>query len=185
MDWVSIVTFDTTARIQQTLTSNYSTAMTACTGLQACSDTALCTDTEGGLITAYNLIKPQSQGGQGRENTNKIVVLLTDGQPNLQQSSNTTISQYINANPQHLHEPQHRPDNEQLVHQRQLLYRYERRLDADLDHAGRQLVSLSGGRGAELRLRPSWTTWPVWATRPITMAKHRAVVATQRYTRPS
>ena len=41
----------------------------------------------------------QSQGGSGRENTNKIVVLLTDGQPNLQQSTNTTISNYINANP--------------------------------------------------------------------------------------
>jgi Flp pilus assembly protein TadG len=99
MDWVSIVTFDTSARIQQTLTSNYATAMAACTSLQACSDSSLCTNSEAGLITAYNLIKPQSQGGQGRENTNKIVVLLTDGQPNLQQSSNTTISQYITANP--------------------------------------------------------------------------------------
>jgi Flp pilus assembly protein TadG len=94
-DWVSIVSFDTSARVVQTLTSNYSAAMTACTTLQACSDTAVSTDTEAGLITAYNLIKPVSQGGQGRENTNKIVVLLTDGQPNLQQSSNTTITQYI------------------------------------------------------------------------------------------
>jgi Flp pilus assembly protein TadG len=99
MDWVSIVSFDTSARIVQTLTSNYNTVMTACTTLQACSDSALCTDTEYGLITAYNLIKPQSQGGQGRSNTNKIVVLLTDGQPNLQYSSNATISSYISANP--------------------------------------------------------------------------------------
>ncbi len=95
MDWVSIVSFDTSARVVQTLTSNYNTAMNACTTLQACSDDAICTDTEAGLITAYNLIKSTSQGGQGRANTNKIVVLLTDGQPNLQQSSNTTISQYI------------------------------------------------------------------------------------------
>ncbi len=98
MDWVSIVSFDTSSRTVQTLTSNYSAAMTACTTLQACSDTAVCTDTEAGLITAYNLIKPQSQGGQGRENTNKIVILLTDGQPNLQQSSNATINSYISAN---------------------------------------------------------------------------------------
>ncbi len=99
MDWVSIVSLDTSARVVQTLTSNYTTVMTACTTLQACSDTALSTDTEAGLITAYNLIKPQSQGGQGRQNTNKIVILLTDGQPNLQQSSNSTINTYIGANP--------------------------------------------------------------------------------------
>ena len=99
MDWVSIVSFDTSARVVQKLTSNYNTVMTACTTLQACSDSAVCTDTEAGLITAYNLIKPQSQGGQGRQNTNKIVVLLTDGQPNLQQSSNSTITSYISANP--------------------------------------------------------------------------------------
>ncbi len=72
--------------------------MTACTTLQACSHTVICTDTEAGLITAYNLIKPTSQGGQGRQNTNKIVVLLTDGQPDLQQSSNSTVTQYISAN---------------------------------------------------------------------------------------
>ena len=61
--------------------------------------TALSTDTEAGLALAYSHIKPQSQGGAGRENTNKIVVLLTDGQPNLKQSSSTTISNYVNANP--------------------------------------------------------------------------------------
>jgi Flp pilus assembly protein TadG len=99
MDWVSVVSFDTSPKIQQTLTSNYSAAMTACTKLQACSDDELCTNTEAGLNTAYNLIKPQSQGGQGREHTNKIVVLLTDGQPNLKLSSSTTINNYISANP--------------------------------------------------------------------------------------
>ncbi len=61
-DWVSIITFDTTARIQQALTSNYSSVMTACTQLQACSDTAACTNTEAGLSLAQSHIKPASQG---------------------------------------------------------------------------------------------------------------------------
>ena len=94
MDQVSIVSFDTAATVKQTLTTNYTAAMTVCTTLQACSDTALCTSTEAGLIAAYNLIKPASQGGQGREHADKIVVLLTDGQPNLQVSSTTTVNSY-------------------------------------------------------------------------------------------
>jgi Flp pilus assembly protein TadG len=102
-DWVSIITFDkvssTSPKIEQSLTSDYSTAMTACTRLQACSDNALCTCTEAGLSTAFSHIKPQSQGGQGRNNANKIVVLLTDGQPNLDQSASGTISSYITAHP--------------------------------------------------------------------------------------
>ena len=40
-----------------------------------------------------------SQGGQGRENANKIIMLLTDGQPNLQVSSTATVNSYINATP--------------------------------------------------------------------------------------
>ena len=31
---------------------------------------------------------------RGRTNTNKVVVLMTDGKPNLYSSSNTTISSY-------------------------------------------------------------------------------------------
>jgi len=99
MDWVSIVTFDTAARIQQALTSNYSAAMTACTALQACYSGQACTNTESALIVAYNHIKPQSEGGLGREHTNKIVVLLTDGAANLKSSSNSAISAYVNSNP--------------------------------------------------------------------------------------
>jgi Flp pilus assembly protein TadG len=102
-DWVSIITFDkvssSSPKVQQALTSDYGTAMTACTQLQACSDNALCTCTEAGLSTAYSHIKAQSQGGQGRENANKIVVLLTDGQPNLKQSSSTTVTNFVNNHP--------------------------------------------------------------------------------------
>jgi len=104
-DWVSIITFDKNSvsppspRIEQSLTSDYQAAMEACTRLQACSDSTSNTCTEAGLILARNHIKPQSQGGAGRERTNKIVVLLTDGMPNLYQSSTTTINNYVAANP--------------------------------------------------------------------------------------
>ena len=70
-DWVSVVTFDTVAGtvLKQPLTSNYDTAMQACTTMQAVSDAAASTATETGLIAAQNHIKPVSQGGAGRENS--------------------------------------------------------------------------------------------------------------------
>ena len=98
-DWVSIITFDTAARDPTGIDQQLQHRDDGLHALQACSDTGLCTDTEAGMALAYSHIKPQSQGGAGRENTNKIVVLLTDGQPNLKQSTNTTISNYVNANP--------------------------------------------------------------------------------------
>ena len=50
-----------------------------------------CTDSDGGLIMAYDHIKPESQGGAGRENVNKVVVFLTDGQPNLYESNTDDV----------------------------------------------------------------------------------------------
>jgi Flp pilus assembly protein TadG len=99
MDWVSIVTFDTSTKVHRTLTSNYSAAMTACTELQAVSKTQMCTNTESGFSAAFNHIKPQSQSGAGRENANKIVILLTDGAANLKVSGDGTISSYIKGHP--------------------------------------------------------------------------------------
>lgn len=102
-DWVSLITFDkvssTSPKVVQALTSDYTTAMSSCTVLQAVSDSALCTCTEAGLTLAYNHIKPASEGGVGREHTNKIVVLLTDGQANLMQSSASAVSNYVTAHP--------------------------------------------------------------------------------------
>ncbi|MBU4270611.1 MAG: VWA domain-containing protein [Planctomycetes bacterium] len=97
-DQVSIITFDkinnTSPKIEQSLTSDFYSAMTACTRLQACSNYGASTGTEAGLNLAKSHIKPQSQGGLGRERTNKIVVLLTDGRPNLYESSSTAINTY-------------------------------------------------------------------------------------------
>jgi hypothetical protein len=104
-DWISIVAFDrknTTSDgdnvvLLRSLTDNYTEAMTAAVTLQCCGGPGSCTDSEGGLIKAYNHIKPQSQGGAGRENSNKVVIFLTDGQPNLYESSDTDINSYKTA----------------------------------------------------------------------------------------
>ena len=102
-DWVSIVSFDSLSNgavTQVALTSNYASAMQACTSLQAVADSdGNSTATEVGLIAAANILKPQSQGGTARNATNKIVVLMTDGQPNQYQSTSTTIKNYETAHP--------------------------------------------------------------------------------------
>jgi hypothetical protein len=102
-DRVSIITFDILTgggpQIVCPLTNDYDSAMLACTGLQACGDVSATTATEAGLIVAKNHLKLKSDGGQGREATNKIVVLLTDGVPNLYQSNNNNIDRYILQNP--------------------------------------------------------------------------------------
>lgn len=103
-DWVSIITFDRLSgggpTIVQPLTADYDAAMQACTRLQACSDKdGYSTATEAGLVTARNHLRPKSQGGAGREATNRVVVLLTDGVPNLYVSDDATIDRYQLDNP--------------------------------------------------------------------------------------
>ena len=104
MDWVSIVTYDKSTNASTLtallgLTSNYTTAMQACTNMQAAGNSGASTATETGLIAGYNLIKAKSQGGTGRESTQKVVVLLTDGMANLYSSGNSTISSYRSSHP--------------------------------------------------------------------------------------
>ncbi|RMF87490.1 MAG: VWA domain-containing protein [Planctomycetota bacterium] len=102
-DWVSIVTFDVLSGggpvVVQPLTGDYRSAMERCTTLQACGDKGASTATEAGLIAAREHLKPKSEGGFGREATNKIVVLLTDGVPNLYVSPPSKIDQFIGNNP--------------------------------------------------------------------------------------
>jgi hypothetical protein len=103
-DWVSIVTFDKLSGggpvVAQPLTGDYDSAMQACTTLQACSDINATTATETGLITARKHLQPKSSGGSGRLSTNKVVVLLTDGVPNLYSSTSTAINSYISTHPE-------------------------------------------------------------------------------------
>jgi len=102
-DWVSVIRFDKLNNgspvVEQALTSNYDAAMQACTTLQAVSDIGSSTGTESGLQLAKTHLKTPSNGGSGRASTNKVVVLLTDGMPNLYSSSNSAINTYRNANP--------------------------------------------------------------------------------------
>jgi Flp pilus assembly protein TadG len=100
-DWVSIISFDSVAgtTIRQTLTGDYDAAMQACTRLQAAGDDTSTTATETGLILAKQHISRPEQGGVGRRNTQKVVVLLTDGMPNLKSSSNTEISNFRTGQP--------------------------------------------------------------------------------------
>jgi Flp pilus assembly protein TadG len=104
-DWVSIVTFDHLQSggpvIRQTLTGDYDAAMQACTTMQAVCDDKSSTATESGLIKARDHLKPAAAGNSvaaGRKNTNKVIVLLTDGVPNLYSSSNSAINSFISAN---------------------------------------------------------------------------------------
>lgn len=102
-DWVSIVTFDRIASggpvVEQVLTGDYEAAMQVCTRLQTVSDIGASTATESGLIAAREHLAPESEGGSGRMQTNKVVVLLTDGVPNLYSSDSREINRYISQNP--------------------------------------------------------------------------------------
>ncbi len=102
-DWVSIISFDALANggpvIDQPLTGDYDAAMLVCTRLQAVGDIGYSTATESGLIAAREHLAPDNEGGAGRRQTNKIVVLLTDGVPNLYSSSPAEIDRHMSQNP--------------------------------------------------------------------------------------
>ena len=149
-DWVSIITFDSisTAKHQVALDQTITTAR--CRSARSFRHMEW-TGTEGAFDLAYNHIKPASQGRTlGREHTNKIVVLLTDGMPNQKRSSVTTssINNYINNNASIWTESRHRPERQQLDTSGSYLLREECGIDADLQDAGRQLVCLRGGNRA-------------------------------------
>ncbi len=98
-DWISIITFDqvtnpSAVTILHPLNYNYDQAMQDSTTMQAVSDISASTATETGLIAAKNLLT-----ANGRTYTEKVVVLLTDGSPNLYYSSSSTISTYISQHP--------------------------------------------------------------------------------------
>lgn len=103
-DRVAIVTFDGqddyhSPQIVQSLTSNYTAGMDACVNLQAVADVGMTTATEAGLQLARDHLKPVSQGGQGRIAAKPVIVLLTDGVPNVISSSSGDINDYISDNP--------------------------------------------------------------------------------------
>jgi hypothetical protein len=102
-DWVSIVRFDSLDNggpvVERPLTGNYPAAMQSATTLQAVGDKGLTTATQSGLAVAEQHIRPVAGGGQGRDFANKVVVLLTDGVPNLYSATNGDIDAYMGGNP--------------------------------------------------------------------------------------
>lgn len=103
-DWVSIITFDSanTQALKWSLANkdDYEGAMQVCKDLQACGGTG----TEGGLDLAYAHLQYGTPNGVncfGRKNANKIVVLLTDGQPNQRRSfvTSSLVSSFVSQNP--------------------------------------------------------------------------------------
>lgn len=106
-DWsdsVSIVSFDAIDSyhapiLQQSLTRDYRGTMQKAANLQIVADIGSSTATEHGIIMARNHLKTAAQGGEGRTYTNKVIILLTDGVPNIYSSSLSTVGNYISANP--------------------------------------------------------------------------------------
>jgi hypothetical protein len=71
--------------------------MLACTTLQAVSDVGPTTATEIGLRLGRDQLRNTALGGQGRPFAKKVLVLLTDGVPNVWESSASTINTYAAA----------------------------------------------------------------------------------------
>lgn len=103
-DYVSIISFDAidayhAPTLEKSLSRDYRAAMTATSKLQVVGDINASTATENGIILARNHLKPPSAGGMGRTYTNKVMILLTDGVPNINQSTSSTVSTYIGGHP--------------------------------------------------------------------------------------
>lgn len=103
-DYVCIVSFDAIDSyhapvLQTSLSRDYRAAMTATANLQVVGDINASTATENGIILARNHLKVASAGGSGRTYTNKVMIVLTDGVPNINQSSSSTVSAYISGHP--------------------------------------------------------------------------------------
>lgn len=103
-DQLSVVSFDAISphhapKVEIGLTADYTSAMEVCSKLQVVADIGNSTAMENGIIKGRNHIAPPDKGGSGRKFTTKVMVLLTDGVPNVWQSSNATIDTYAAANP--------------------------------------------------------------------------------------
>lgn len=103
-DRVAIISFDAldgyhAPVLVQPLTSDFDAAMQSCTTLQAVSDMGPSTAMEAGLILARQHLLPSSEGGQGRASADQVIILLTDGVPNVWISSATDINQHIAEHP--------------------------------------------------------------------------------------
>jgi hypothetical protein len=104
-DHVGVVSFDTasgvTTRYPLSISGcDYNAAKGSLCGIQCVADDTLSTASENGLIAAKNMLDPSVNPSGARSAATKFVIFLTDGIPNIKQSSNTTISNYTSAHTQ-------------------------------------------------------------------------------------
>ncbi len=104
-DHVGVVTFDTASGCVikyalSTSSCDYNAAKGSVCDLQCVADDTLSTASENGLVMARQMLDPTQNPNGARLASTKFVIFLTDGIPNVKQSSNSTISTYETAHPQ-------------------------------------------------------------------------------------
>ncbi len=104
-DHIGVVTFDTASGV----TIKYPLSISGCDynavkgsvcDMQCVADDTLSTASENGIIAARNMLDPSTNPTGARTAATKFLIFLTDGIPNIKQSSNTTISSYTTAHTQ-------------------------------------------------------------------------------------
>jgi len=103
-DHVCLITFDTAAGVQvkyplSTGDCDYDAVRASVRDIQAVSDFQYSTASENGLIAARNHLDPATNPAGARPDSDKIIVFLSDGLPNVKSSTSTVINNYITANP--------------------------------------------------------------------------------------
>ena len=100
-DRVALVTFDRVeaSRVRRSFSTRYVDVMNDVAPLQSVGDKSMTTATESGLLLAQQMLRPVSRGGQAREGSTKVVVLLTDGMPNAYGASDREIDGFLSATP--------------------------------------------------------------------------------------
>jgi hypothetical protein len=104
-DHVCIITFDAAANcaVRYPLSvsgCDYAAVKDSLRGIQAVADDASTTASENGIILAKNHLDPAQNPSGARLAARKLMIFLSDGIPNLKQSSTTTINNYKTAHPE-------------------------------------------------------------------------------------
>lgn len=104
-DHVGVVTFDTASGVTVKYALNinscdYTAAKSSLCDIQCVADDTLSTASENGLIKARQMLDPSQNPTGARPAATKFVIFLTDGIPNIKQSTNNTISSYTTAHTQ-------------------------------------------------------------------------------------
>lgn len=101
-DHVCVITFDTDAgtQVKYALAADscdYDKARASVRDIQAVSDWEYSTASEGGLVAARDHLNPSKNSG-ARKYSTKVLVFLSDGIPNIKESSTSTIDTFVTAN---------------------------------------------------------------------------------------